>query len=291
MPTLALPKTRVLAPEAFLRALLDERTRLAFPQAARSRAYPEWHVQRRAIPEHLLYLFTEHVCEGVVAGKPLRLEPGSFVWVMPGVLHEFRIPRGQPAFGMFHFKIAMQMPPKKDNAAPRLRSNFIYLPNAQELQSACAGLVREAHRNTPLARLHARAWLLLLMGEALRLADAAGPAAQTLSERQRQLLGAYVREHLAKRPRPSELAGVLRLSPDYFARIFRKTFGIPPRAWLVRERMTVAAQRLSESNLTVSEVAYELGFQDVFLFSRQFKRIFGRAPRAFRREPGGTFAP
>lgn len=289
MSDLRLPSTRVIATEAFLRALLDERTRLVFPQAARSRAYPEWNVQRRAIPEHLLYLFTEHVCEGAVAGKPLRLEPGSFVWVMPGVLHEFRIPRGKPAFAMFHFKIAMQMPPR--DFAPRLRANFIFLPNAQELQAACAGLVREANRNSPAARLHTRAWLLLLMGEALRLADAAGAAEQALSERQRQLLGAYVREHLARRPRPSELAGVLRLSPDYFARVFRKTYGVPPRIWLVRERMTAAAQRLSESNLTVSEVAYELGFRDVFLFSRQFKRVFGRAPRAFRREPGGTFAP
>ena len=39
---------------------------------------------------------------------------------------------------------------------------------------------------------------------------------------------------------------------------------------------------LEESELSITEVAHQLGYPDVYLFSRQFKTIMGVSPRAFR---------
>jgi AraC-like DNA-binding protein len=273
---------RTLDEAGFLAALHDPRTRIEFVQAGQSQAYPQWIVQRRVIPEHLIYLVTAHTLEGHVAGRAVRLEPGGFVWVMPGVQHDFRIPTGRPAFSMIHFKIGIFGPRQAALRAPR---GCITMPNATELQSRCADVIREAHRQGRFADLRARSALLLLLSEVLALTNVSGNQERAFTGRQRAILADYVCAHLAQHPRPAELAALLRLSNDYFTREFRRTYGMPPRAWLLRERMNAAARRLAESQSTISEIADELGYSDVFLFSRQFKNSFGHSPRAFRRAP------
>ena len=103
-----------------------------------------------------------------------------------------------------------------------------------------------------------------------------------LSLAQRLHLHRLLEERAASGIAPSELAASLQLSPDYFARQFRHSFGIAPRTWIKRERVRLAAQTLLESNLSVKEVAHHFGFSDIFLFSRQFKQVTGQSPSAYR---------
>jgi AraC-like DNA-binding protein len=58
--------------------------------------------------------------------------------------------------------------------------------------------------------------------------------------------------------------------PDYLARLFKKYLGIGPLAWLHRERMEKAKKMLMETDLTIKQIAWRLGFSD----SRQFSRLF-----------------
>jgi AraC-like DNA-binding protein len=55
----------------------------------------------------------------------------------------------------------------------------------------------------------------------------------------------------------------------------------------MRQRLHYAAQRLLESGLNVTEAALELGYSDVFLFSRQFKQVLGCSPRTYRQRHAG----
>lgn len=50
--------------------------------------------------------------------------------------------------------------------------------------------------------------------------------------------------------------------------------------------MRLGALRLLESTLNVSQIALELGYRDVFLFSRQFKSVMGENPSAYRQNHG-----
>jgi AraC-like DNA-binding protein len=95
-------------------------------------------------------------------------------------------------------------------------------------------------------------------------------------------LETYIDTHLADRPSIPELAEVAGLSADYFVRRFRETFGSPPRTWLVQRRIHHAMLWLDESDTSISSIAGRLGYPDVFLFSRQFKRITGVSPRSWR---------
>ena len=97
---------------------------------------------------------------------------------------------------------------------------------------------------------------------------------------------AFVAEHAKDRLSPSDLAAELDLSPDYFARLFRKSFDLSPRAWLVDQRIRQAAAAMVNSTRTASQIAIDFGYDDVFLFSRQFKQVLGMGPLAYRRQNG-----
>jgi AraC-like DNA-binding protein len=107
-----------------------------------------------------------------------------------------------------------------------------------------------------------------------------------LTPSQREKVLAYASRHIASRPTPNDLAGQVGLSSEYFARQFKKTFGVVPRAWLIQERIRAAAISLVETNDTISELANKLGYEDLFLFSRQFKQVMGCSPRAYRKKCG-----
>ena len=96
----------------------------------------------------------------------------------------------------------------------------------------------------------------------------------------------YIQDTATARPTPRDLAVELHLSADYFSRAFRRTFSVSPRRWLLNERIRLAAMLLAKPGLSVSEVAYQFGYRDVYLFSRQFKQVFGLSPRFFQRHSG-----
>jgi len=80
-----------------------------------------------------------------------------------------------------------------------------------------------------------------------------------------------------------ELADELGVGPDYLARCCRQ-LGLPsPGDQLRLVRMQRAAALLSDGMRQVGSIADELGFSDVFAFSKAFKRYAGLSPRAWRR--------
>jgi AraC-like DNA-binding protein len=86
-------------------------------------------------------------------------------------------------------------------------------------------------------------------------------------------------------PEPSiaDLAEHAGYSVDHFSRIFRDVMGQSPRDFQINARIDRARQLLSESSLTVSQIADALGYRDVYFFSRQFKQRTGRSPVEYRR--------
>lgn len=107
-------------------------------------------------------------------------------------------------------------------------------------------------------------------------------AARKLSPSQRVRLVRWVRQNLAERPSPARVADMLGLSPDYFGRIFRNTFGQAPRDWLIRQRIMMARRLLDEGVLSRDDVMQQCGFDDVAHFSRQMKRLTGKTPGGSR---------
>lgn len=94
---------------------------------------------------------------------------------------------------------------------------------------------------------------------------------------------AYMKSNIQKDISVSELARLLHLNTEYFLRLFKKHFGITPAKLLARFRMEIAEKLLIETKSTVSEIAKEVGINDVQYFTKVFKSSHGNiTPAEFR---------
>jgi AraC-like DNA-binding protein len=82
----------------------------------------------------------------------------------------------------------------------------------------------------------------------------------------------------------ADLARLARLSPAHFSTEFRRHFGLPPMEYAIRRRLHHAAYLLHDVNLSVTEIGRAVGYEDLFHFSKLFKKAHGMAPRDFRRK-------
>ena len=87
------------------------------------------------------------------------------------------------------------------------------------------------------------------------------------------------------------LAKVAYVSPAHFSRTFRNTFGVTPHRYLQRRRVERAMFLLVQSDLSVTEICFDVGFNSLGTFSRTFSDIVGETPSRFRENHDGKAVP
>ncbi len=80
----------------------------------------------------------------------------------------------------------------------------------------------------------------------------------------------------------SNLASHLGLSQRSLNRRFRDATNVSPIKYLQSQRLSQARELLKHSNLSISEIAYRVGYLDVSYFSKLFRQFYSATPRAFR---------
>ena len=78
------------------------------------------------------------------------------------------------------------------------------------------------------------------------------------------------------------LAQVSAVSPAYFAREFKKAFGLPPHRYLLTRRIERATALLRDTDLPVTEIALQTGWTSLGTFGRIFRDITGASPGELR---------
>jgi len=85
-----------------------------------------------------------------------------------------------------------------------------------------------------------------------------------------------VETHLTEQPSINAIAEKLALSTNSLYRIVKEYSGISPKDFLTNRLMIEAKRKINYSNLSIKELAYELGFNDPDYFSRLFKKCTGK---------------
>jgi AraC family transcriptional regulator len=93
----------------------------------------------------------------------------------------------------------------------------------------------------------------------------------------------YIEEHLDAGPTLGQMAAVARLSVYHFARQFKAATGLPPHQYVIARRVEQAKELLQmKTELSLAEVAAQVGFTDQSQFSHHFKRRVGVTPGQFQ---------
>ncbi|MDB5053693.1 MAG: transcriptional regulator, AraC family [Bacilli bacterium] len=107
---------------------------------------------------------------------------------------------------------------------------------------------------------------------------------KTTKDLQDRILGIanYIREHSSIWFKIVDLANRAQLSPRYFSMKFKELMGITVQEYEIQCRIERAEFLLHYGGMTVSETADALGYKDVYFFSKQFKKHFGKNPSTIR---------
>lgn len=97
----------------------------------------------------------------------------------------------------------------------------------------------------------------------------------------------FVRSNIRVRISLTDLAEVAGYSRFHFVRAFKESTGLPPYAYVIRERIAVAQEMIRAGDMPIAEAARLCGFATHAHFSSQFRSITGTTPAEYRRRFGG----
>jgi AraC-like DNA-binding protein len=92
----------------------------------------------------------------------------------------------------------------------------------------------------------------------------------------------FVDTHLSSSIDLATLASIAGTSMHHFARGFKQSANVTPHHYLVQKRVERARELLARTELSLSEIAYAVGFSDQSHLTRHFRQMLGVTPRQFR---------
>ncbi|MGD1845184.1 MAG: helix-turn-helix domain-containing protein [Salibacteraceae bacterium] len=111
-------------------------------------------------------------------------------------------------------------------------------------------------------------------------------AAARLTNRFKGLIFSQLKE----KQRVQEFAEMLSVSPNHLNKAVRTTTGISPSVWIDRACIMEAKYLLYQTQMSISDIALEVGHTDQSYFSRMFKKYTGSTPSHYRQSPESILA-
>ncbi|MGQ8336219.1 helix-turn-helix domain-containing protein [Sunxiuqinia sp. A32] len=92
----------------------------------------------------------------------------------------------------------------------------------------------------------------------------------------------FMLDNINQKFRLSELANAAQLSTSHYSRIFLSRTGHSPIDYFIQLKIQRSCRFLDNTKLSIAEISREVGFEDQFYFSRQFRKIMNMSPRDYR---------
>jgi len=245
-----------------------------------------WQLKRRRIETfHTIYCAEGHAWYRI-ADRPVSLEAGTLVVVGPDVEHS----GGAIAGSRPHLVTArfVQEGAPKDGEPPAVGLASIEDPLwwAMTVQSVhryegfyIAMAKSWQHRDQPLCQASAGMLLNTILYESITELTRDRMGDTLIAEAVR-----YIDEHPGQPLLVSDLARRAGLSTRSFSSRFSSATGKTPTQYRILRRGQAARDLLTNSDLIIKEISATLGYANPFVFSRQFRQLYGISPTQFRRQ-------
>ena len=239
----------------------------------RRQTFEGWVIPMRRIVNYELVLVLRGTGMIEIMGKTYTAGPGDLIFFRPGIVNRLWV-KQEPYFEFFglHFNL----PP---GTKPPELPDLLHLDAPQRIEI----LFRKLHgiylEKGHLHEVHENLLLQQILCELLTILFEKETSSNPL--RIRQVLE-YIHENLYREITLEELYSQSGLQKTAFIQLFRQVTGTTPLQYIIRQRLENARELLTESNLSVSQIAEQCGFSDPFYFSRCFSKHYGHSPREYR---------
>ncbi|CAM4212759.1 response regulator [Paenibacillus alkaliterrae] len=121
-------------------------------------------------------------------------------------------------------------------------------------------------------------WIKHMIARALQYINALEQT-ESVVEKVKKHISIHIRDQELSR---EDIANYVFLNPDYLDRIFKKEMGTSVTEYVGLQRLAIAQELLSNTNLSISAVACQVGYTNLSHFSRRFKKQTNMNPNEYR---------
>ena len=240
-----------------------------------------FRICRRDNISFLLMLTVSGEGELSYQGKQYHLIPNSVMLIDTRIFHEYYALTEGWSFKFIHFQGGMS---EKYHAYIDNRLGPFFSVTRElgyEIEKYLDSILKETEKKAdidyPVVSSQIYSILALLLSQKNAAVNADQPKLPL------QLALEYLINHYHEKITTHDIASAAHLSRSYLYDLFTKTYGIGPHEYLTMFRLSQAKRLLINTEKSITEIAEETGFRDVYMFSRVFKNKVGMTPSAFRK--------
>jgi len=146
------------------------------------------------------------------------------------------------------------------------------------MKTTLDGLVADYYGDSPVRKMKIRDRISSFL---ISLLECEGKSSPNNSTTMNLVLN-HIEKNIYEEIRIDTLAGIANLSVARFKSSFRKQMGIPPHEYILRQKIECACRLLKSTEMSITEMAYQLNFSSSQYFSTVFKRFTFKSPSEYR---------
>lgn len=230
----------------------------------------------------------------------LRVKPGDLFIARPDERHEI-ISAPEAPLGIYFWSYTLvPAAPLKPTDLNRLFDAFV--TGKQRLCQAQHRIAQVLERLTAEITEQNIGFVAVIEGlvqqlliETARAATAIAPMAPPLSRAHHdtvtETIVRYLQDNYRQALSLKEIAAQVHLSERHVGRVFKAATGVSIKQYLIQLKLDSAKQLLLSQNMSVADIAFEVGYQDARHFSTAFRQYTGVSPSDYRQRGGTRFIP
>ncbi|MCF7863774.1 MAG: AraC family transcriptional regulator [Kiritimatiellales bacterium] len=225
--------------------------------------------------------------------------PGDLVFIAPNVPHIWQVAPDCPQAETFYIQflpdfagpglfILPEMKPVRDMIASARGGVTFSKPVCKEVALRLEQ-IKELNSTECLLSLLDILYRLSMDQGRLPLGIAMGRTGMNQRQEERiEKVFEYINKHLNEPISQAEIAQRVHLSPAAFSRLFKSTTGKCFMGVVNELRISQACRLLDETNRTISEIAFECGYETLSHFNSKFRKTMDMTPSEYRRNLEGV---
>jgi AraC-like DNA-binding protein len=238
-------------------------------------------VTGRTLPEFQLQYISRGAGVFATEDKTYTVKPGSVIFVFPGQRHHYKpsVATGWVEYwvgfnGLFFSRLLQERILTKEH-------NYLEIGLRDNIIGVFEEIFDEVRAQRPLYQIKVCSGIMNLLAEIItyeRRKDQPDYY-QSIVEKAKILMESNMYNAINL----SSVSKQLGISASRFNAIFKNYTSMSPYQYFIHIKINSAKGLLEHENLSVKEVAYQVGFEDQYYFSRMFKMKTGIAPSAWKK--------
>ena len=240
-----------------------------------------WRLHNSKFALNKFYYILDGECTININGHDYKGIPGRWFFIPAGTLHRYENDTTRP-FSKYwmHFDVT---PREMDLFSSMNLPLYIDLVDSEQIDILFETFSRIMRSRTLTDKLQVKSILFALLSHYIQLSQFGNVCVSSSNDVRAEELLQYIHVHIRESLPNGILAERLHMEQRSFIRYIKKLTGYSPAKYILMKRMEEAKKLLEETDISVSEIMWQVGFDDPSHFSKQFKKHYAFSPAVYRR--------